>query len=496
VKHRLIALVLFSLLAPATVPAATQSAAPFADSPLGRRASELVAAINSGDRARQLAFLERSLSRAALEQTPLEKHAALLARVYEQSGGLDVMRVVHSDGPVVDFFVRSKRGDHWAFVYIFGDNLEPGRIAEFGIFGKPNPDAEKADEWPAARIAAAEVVPEIARHVERAAAEDRFSGVVLVAKGDEVLFHKAYGFADRAFGVPNRLDTKFHLGSMNKMFTAVAIAQLVEAGKLSFDDPLAKVLPEYPNREAAEKIRIHHLLTHTAGLGGLFERARWNRHAKYPSHMAIVEVFAGEPLHFEPGTKASYSNEGFVVLGAVVEKLTGRDYHDYVRERILAPAGMTDTGPFALDEATPNRAVGYGRFEDDPLGIEPRRPNWMFLGWRGNACGGGYSTAPDMLRFARAMHASRFVSPAMTAKLTTAGTVMRFYGYGFESREIEGRKVYGHGGGGPSSGVNSDMRTFADGSYTVVALGNYDAPAASDLLGGIVRFLALQHRER
>lgn len=483
----------FSILfAPSAALAGRDDGTPFAESPLGRRASELVAAINSGDRARQVAFLKESLSRAALEQTPLEQHAALLATVYAQSGGLDVVRVVHPDAPVVDFYVRSRRGGHWAFVYLFGDNLEPGKISELGIFARRNPDDEKAAALPAARVAAAEIVPAIERYADRAAAEDRFSGVVLVAKGDKVVFHRAYGLADRSFGVANRPDTKFHLGSMNKMFTALAIAQLVEAGKLSFDDTLAKALPEYPNREAARKITIRHLLTHTAGLGGLFDRAGWDRHARYPNHMAIADIFALEPLLFEPGTKAFYSNEGFVVLGAVVERLTGRDYHDYVRERIFAPAGMADTGPFALDEATPNRAVGYGRFEDDPLGIEPRRPNWMFLGWRGNACGGGYSTAPDMLRFARAVREGRFVSPAMTETLTTPGGRMRGYGLGFESREVEGRMVYGHGGGGPGSGIDADMRAFADGSYTVVVLGNYDAPAASELLGGIVRFLALQ----
>ncbi len=228
-----------------------------------------------------------------------------------------------------------------------------------------------------------------------AARRDEFSGVVLVARGEQVIFHQAYGLADKSWKIPNPPDTKFNLASMNKMFTAVAIAQLVQAGKLRFDQRLASVLPDYPNQEAAGKITIDYLLSHTAGLGMLFDRSGFDRSKRYRAAADYFPVFANEPLLFEPGARSSYSNEGFVVLGAVVEKVSGRNYDDYLRERVFRPAAMIDTDSYAIDDVVPNLAVGYARFEGDQMGIDARRSNWIFLPWKGSAAGGGYSSPPD-----------------------------------------------------------------------------------------------------
>ena len=217
--------------------------------------------------------------------------------------------------------------------------------------------------------------------------------------------------AEKTFGVPNKIDTKFNLGSMNKMFTAIAIAQLVEAGKLSFQDSLAKVLPEYPNRQSAEKITIHHLLTHTSGLGDFFDNPEFRPfRQKYQNPTDYFRLFADKPLRFEPGARFGYSNAGFVVLGAIVEKVSGENYFDYIREHIYKPAGMTNSDSYELTEVVPNLAVGYGRFEDDPMGIDPRRSNIAFLPWKGSPAGGGYSTAPDLLKFAQALRENKLVS--------------------------------------------------------------------------------------
>jgi CubicO group peptidase (beta-lactamase class C family) len=305
--------------------------------------------------------------------------------------------------------------------------------------------------------------------------------------------------AEKGFSVPNRPDTKFNLGSMNKMFTSVAIAQLVEAGKLSYQDTLAKVLPEYPNKQVAETVTIHQLLTHTAGLGDFFDNPEFRPHReRYRNPRDYFPLFANNPLRFAPGSRFGYSNAGFIVLGAVVEKVSGESYFDYVRAHILRPAGMLNTDSYELTEVVPNLAVGYGRFEDDPMGIDPRRSNIAFLPWRGSPAGGGYSTAPDLLRFAEALRTNKLVNAQLTELITSPKTPMTGaprpakYAYGFAIEEVSGKEIRGHSGGGSNSGINSSMEIFWDGSYTVIVLGNYDAPAAEELAHKICEFLALQ----
>jgi CubicO group peptidase (beta-lactamase class C family) len=280
---------------------------------------------------------------------------------------------------------------------------------------------------------------------------------------------------------------------MNKMFTAIAIGQLVEAGKLTFDDPLIKVLPDYPNEEAARTITLRHLLTHTSGLGDIFDSPKYDRRKQYPSMKAMLPIFADAPLAFEPGKGTQYSNAGFIVLGAVIEQVTGRSYYDYIREHVYKPAGMTDSDSYRTDEVAPNLAVGYAHFGDDPFGIAPRRPNHLFIGWRGNSCGGGYATAPDLLKFSRALTGHKLLSPPMTEIVTAAKRSSESgdgYGFGFQVAKRNGKDIRGHSGGGPASGINSDLEIFWDGGYTVVVLGNYDAPAAQNLNASICDLLA------
>jgi CubicO group peptidase (beta-lactamase class C family) len=152
---------------------------------------------------------------------------------------------------------------------------------------------------------------------------------------------------------------------------------------------------------------------------------------------------------------------------------------------------MESSDSYRLDEVTPNLAIGYGRFEDDPLGIAPRRPNWMFLGWRGNACGGGYATAPDLVRFARALRGYKLLSKEMTETITTPKFSKR-YGYGFITRTSAGKSIRGHGGGGPNSGVDTEMQIIWESGLTVIILSNYDAPFATDFCTKITDFLARQ----
>ncbi|MBW3625230.1 MAG: beta-lactamase family protein [Armatimonadetes bacterium] len=458
--------------------------------------------MNSTDPKRRDAFITSYISESGLKQAGdgPESYRTLLDALARQSEGLEVIGS-ELDGQILT--VRTRRNGVQARIWMSYSMAEPGKLDGLTVF-PPKPDSDpKYQPWPmpeaAARLSEESAIRLIERQAAQASRADRFSGVVLIARGDRILIHRAYGLAERDHDVPNRKNTRFHMGSMPKMFTAVAIAQLVEAGKISFDDTLSERLPEYPNRAAAEKITVRHLLTHTAGLGGLFERPGYDRRKKYRSHSDYFPLFADSPLLFEPGKEWSYSNEGYLVLGAIIEKVSGKSYDDYIRDRILQPAGMKETGNVEVEEVTPNRAVGYLHDAiENPLGLDPRRSHLQFLGWRGNACGGAYSTASDLLRFALALRNHRLLSPAMTEEMTSpkvemgANTGWR-YGFGFMTQAFGGREVRGHNGGGIGSGINAEMEMFWDASgapYTVIVLGNYDAPAASDLCRDICSFLA------
>jgi CubicO group peptidase (beta-lactamase class C family) len=274
----------------------------------------------------------------------------------------------------------------------------------------------------------AEMVAELKRFLEGLAADDEFSGAVLVARGGRVLFTGAYGEANKSFGVPNRVDTKFNLGSMNKMFTAVAIAQLAEAGKLSFDDPLA-------------------------------------RFRTLDDWMARLK---DETPAFEPGTAERYSNSGYLLLGKIIEKVTGESYFDYVRKHIYEPAGMRDTGEYEVDKVVPNLALGYTKVETTAGAVW--QSNLFEHVVKGGPAGGGYSTVGDLLRFAAAIQSGKLVGRPYVELLTSPKPEFNStaYGYGFE---LAGR-VVGHGGAAP--GISANLLIYLDEGYVVAVLSNYD----------------------
>ncbi|HEU4556357.1 MAG TPA: serine hydrolase domain-containing protein [Longimicrobium sp.] len=311
----------------------------------------------------------------------------------------------------------------------------------------------------------------------RATAEGRFSGVVLVAKDGRPIFQQAYGMADRERQIANTLETRFNLGSMNKMFTAVAIAQLVAQGKLSFQDPVAKYLPDFPTPAAAQKIRIEHLLTHTSGLGSYFS-PRWFRERPQTVGAGMSVARADTTLAFEPGTRWRYSNTGFLALGAIIEKVTGKDYFDYIRDHVFAPAGMTASSwPTG---AEPGRALEYMPARDGGGGWVPDPFR------RGSPAGGGVSTVGDLLRFSQALLGGRLVPQEYVRTLTTPKPEVgsRNYGYGFGGVQ-QPLRIVGHNGGKPGTFAQLDI--YPDNGYTTVILMNQGDGEAQDEFVTLVR---------
>jgi CubicO group peptidase (beta-lactamase class C family) len=327
-------------------------------------------------------------------------------------------------------------------------------------------------------IAAEPAIDQITAAVDKAAAEDKFSGVVLVAKDGVPLLSRAWGMADPAKGIANRPDTKFNLGSINKILTHVAIGQLAAAGKLSLTDTISKHLPDL-NVPSADKITIEQLLQHRSGLGDIFGPQFMPSHASLRKLSDYVPLFAGAPLQFEPGTDQKYSNAGFVILGLIIEKVSGQSYYDYIRDHIAKPAGMTDTASYAVDENIPNRAIGLTkRGPDGPL--PARQDNMNSLPARGSSAGGGYSTASDLLRFSQALLADKLLPKRWTDWMF--------------SGKLDGPAQRNIGVAGGAPGINAVLEIAPP--YTIIVMSNFDPPAAMEVGAEARKILGLGGAER
>jgi D-alanyl-D-alanine carboxypeptidase len=311
--------------------------------------------------------------------------------------------------------------------------------------------------------------------LQAAAQTNEFSGAVLVTRDGRTLFEGAYGLADRERGVSNTPLTQFRVGSMNKMLTAVAVLQLVQAGKVDLNAPLGTYLSDYPNTDVASRVAIGHLLTHTGGTGDIFGPLFTANRLDLRNTDDYLELYGNRDLLFTPGSQWAYSNYGFMLLGAVIERVSGQSYDDYIAARVLAPAGMTATGAAPEAVALPGRAVGYMWQGGTLVSNAPTLP------YRGTPAGGGYSTVGDFARFAAALREHRLLDAAHTAQLlegkVTMGQSVVKYAYGFIDRVQAGRRLVGHGGGAP--GMNGELTFQPGGGYTIVVLSNLDPPAAT-----------------
>ena len=440
-----------------------------AQSPAETRAREVAALINTGDRAALRKYVEANFN-DRMRGVPMDRHLAFFLSEHDQSRGLEVSGVQDSGPNEVTLLVKNKLTGDWQGLRVIVEAAPPHKIAGIGRRA-PKPPAGDTR-----KLGDKDIARELDEFAKKLAGADVFSGTILLARNGEVVYKGAFGIANKDFNAPNRIDTKFNLGSMNKMFTAVAIAQLVEKGKMSFDDPLSKFIPDFPNAEAAKKIQIKHLLTHTAGLGGYFSDrydAMSRERLRTVDDMMRLVREDEKDISFEPGSRWAYSNTGMLVLGKVIEVVSGQSYFDYVRDNIYKPAGMTNTDTYELDRVNPNLAVGYDkRFTD--TGVEWGNNVFSHV-LRGGPQGGGYSTVEDLLKFDTALRTGKLISAETLKILTSPKPELKSpnYGYGFQV-DTE-RNVAGHGGG--FTGINSNLDMYLGSGWSAIVMSNYSRAA-------------------
>ena len=450
------------------------------DTDIARHARAWFDAYNAGEAAMKAVYQEH-YSPEALAQRPIEARLSGYRDMKGQQGALTPVAIPEVNDGGIQVEAKSANGDMVTLVFQC-EPAAPHRILgiRFQVGGPGGPGGGIAPSGPPLDDQAA--VEAMQAILTQAAAADSFSGAVLLARDGKPLLRQACNRAERRFGVANQPETRFNLGSVNKLFTKLAIAQLAQAGKLSLDDPLTKWIPDWPGKSAS-KITIAMLASHRSGIPDIFgDRYDAADRSKLRHNRDFIPLFRDQPLWFEPGTSERYSNGSYVLLGEIIARASKQDYYDYLREHVWGPSGMNATGYFEADDPAPDLAMGYTRGED---GKSPLHENVFTRPARGSAAGGGYSTVDDMLRFDQALHADKLCAPGWTQwviggpapaepQAATAGGPRMAPSVGFA-------------GGAP--GISADYTR--EGPLTLIVLGNFDPPFTQAVAG---RLRGILHR--
>lgn len=319
------------------------------------------------------------------------------------------------------------------------------------------------------------------KYIESIVQDDKFSGCVLITKGEKEYFKGSYGYACKAFNVPNNIDTQFNIASVGKIFTGVAIAQLVENQRLNFDDTIDKFISEdWLPHKFSKQIQIRHLLTHTSGLDDYFEALYAQPYASIFRDMEDYRtLFANIKINSSPGSGWSYSSAGYLLLGVIIQNVTGCSYFGYIQNNIFNHAEMEHTNFLDTDIPVTNRATGY--YKDGEI----YRANTVKPIQRGNPSGGCYSTVHDLNKFGSSLMNYRLLKRELTQYVISPKNELGspFYGYGFA---IDQNKV-GHVGDG--RGISAHFSIYQKQGYIVSILSNYSPPSAGDLAEFIEKYV-------
>lgn len=423
-------LLILTLLAGPAGSVAQQAEVSIPSSIPGKKFAAFLKAFNSGKPGEMRKFIASNYAASALQQRPPDERAAAYLQIYRGSGGFELRRIEKSEERRLVALAQGRTITDWVRITLTVEDDVPYGIPGISFeYVVPPPEAA-----PGARLSDPQIADDMDRYLARLTEAGLFSGTVTLAKDGRPIFQKAFGSLQRAPATPVTLETPFGLASMGKMFVGVSIAQLAEQGKLAFDDPVSKYLPDTP-RKLTDKMTVHQLLTHTSGLAPFLDGKLFEAHRGARVYAEFLPDIFKEPLVAPPGTKFAYSNGDYLVLATILEKVTGTSFPVYLRDHVYGPAGM----------------------EHSTLGT---------------------TTAGDMVRFGEALRGHKLLSADDTARLL-AGKVDAGngrYAYGFEEVRVNGQRLCGHGGGG--HGISDQFDLYMESGYTLVVLSDRDPDIA------------------
>ena len=447
------------------------------DTPAGKRLKAAIEEINAGDIESIKAFIANSYTTGSIDFFGEDSLFEIYYGLFEAFNGMDFHHVTESSPTKVKAIFRCRLTSTG---YLFGVTVEskpPHKIRGLSIL----PLADVDEHASSVKLSDEEIANKVGSLLDRFEEADVFSGVVLIAKNGRIVFHKAYGWANRERKTPAKISTKFNLASINKMFTAVAIAQLCEKGKLSYEDPIGKFLDaDWIPPTIGKTVKIKHLLSHTSGIGGGDFNVTYVEEAVKRGFRAIEDYMpfsTDTDLKFEPGKKHEYSNLGYHLLGAIVEKVSGQDYYSYVQAHVFEPAGMSGAEFRELDTTQSGMAIGYERVRKGESFV--LKDNRDRIPVKGTPAGCAYATAEDLLQFARALRRHALVTAETRKLLFTPKAELNSprYGFGFKVRTLDGRRTVSHTGGWV--GINNTFSMGLDDDLTVIILSNIDILSGS-----------------
>lgn len=441
----------------------------------------LVEAYNSGDSARLVAFVRAHYPARIAGSRAAERVAAYWTSVRREFGPATPHGVLASSERSTEVWMRGDVSAAW-FTLQLEVSADSAKVAGAGVGRGISPRAAK----PPAPVPPARLAAEIGAYLRRLDHHDLFSGAVLVAHHDRVVFRGAAGRASREHGVRNRVDTRFNVASVAKMFTAAAVLRLVADRRLSLDDSIAAWVPAWP-RPHADQVTLRHLLTHTSGIelddDSLFNAEAENARTLGRVVDAQIRALARhqELLAGLSAGRFDYTNEGFDLAGAIVERAGGRPFHEFMANEVFARAGMTSSGPLERDGSVPGLATGYtsrdGALSGNVPG--PRRTNALWLSVYGRPSGQSYSTVEDLWRFVRALRGHRLLPAALADAMlspqigiSSSDEPREDYGFGVEIKRRGSTMRLGHSGGLPGASARVDVYPGLE--YTVIVLANED----------------------
>ena len=427
-------------------------------------APSFITIFNEGTRTDVIDYLSDHMSKSRIETYGIDAHVGVFLNSQNTFGRLEVVKTLSPSNGNEIVEVISENNKLKYHLIINKEKDPPYKINYF--------DLQDVKSKNISTLTTEQLSQELSSFLNNLSMKGAFSGSVLIAKGEKVIFKDSVGYANKTWKIKNNIDTKFSLGSMNKMFTAIAALQLIEKGELKFDDKLIQFVDKswLPNDANAASITIRQLLTHTSGLGNFFNEDfnKSNKEA-YRNLAAYKPLIAQSELLFTPGSRNRYSNSGMLMLGLVVEKVSGKSYYDYVQEHIYDKANMPNSGSYELDVVTDNLASGYLKRIHSDQWVDSIYTRAI----KGSPAGGGFSTVDDLHRFAIALTEYQLLGKELTEDAYTEKTKYNsafWYGYGFSVSGDENNRVVGHGGA--YLGVDARLDIHLDSGFIVVVLAN------------------------